>query len=163
MEGNSCGLGRLIHSLRHRAGSRSDMMMCQRNLMHLHSSSEALEPQWPPFMMEARGEVCRAPTVKEGAARRSPHVFIRFNTFNLFVFPEGNFFVCNLTSDADSAEDAGMMDANNNSLWSKTAAFIHLLATWGRRTLTHYHLIKLLSCFFSHPADTKQNHHLTVT
>lgn len=50
MEGNSCGLGRFIQSLRQRAGSRSDMMMCQGNLMHLHGSSEALEQQWPPFM-----------------------------------------------------------------------------------------------------------------
>lgn len=52
MEGNSCGLGRFIQSLRQRAGSRSDMMMCQGNLLHLHGASEALEQQWRPFMGE---------------------------------------------------------------------------------------------------------------
>ena len=51
MEGNSCGFGRFIQGLGQGAGSRSDMMWCQGNSMHLHSSSEALEPQWPPFMV----------------------------------------------------------------------------------------------------------------
>lgn len=58
MEGNSCGLGRFIQSLGQRAGSRSDMMVCQGNSMHLHSSSQALEPQWlPSWVGEGRGGV----------------------------------------------------------------------------------------------------------
>lgn len=51
MERNSCGLGRFSQSPRQRAGSRSDMMMCQGSAMHLRGFSEALDPQWPPFMM----------------------------------------------------------------------------------------------------------------
>lgn len=64
MEGNSCEFGRFIQSLGQRAGSRSDMMGCQGGSMHRHGSSEAVEPQWPPFMVtvaregEGGGEAC---------------------------------------------------------------------------------------------------------
>lgn len=61
--GNSCGLGIFIQSLRQRAGSRSDMMVCQGNSMHRHGSSEALEPQWPPFMGGGGGQGRRTRSV----------------------------------------------------------------------------------------------------
>ncbi|TNN45624.1 hypothetical protein EYF80_044170 [Liparis tanakae] len=54
MAGNSCELGKFIQSLKQRAGSRS-VMMRQGNSTHLHNSTEAPEPQWPPFMVTVEG------------------------------------------------------------------------------------------------------------
>lgn len=97
MEGNSCGVGRFIQSLGQRAGSRSDMMVCQGNSTHLHSSSEARRPQWPPFMVtvgkgKGRGGTHKVSTVKktkqrrggkmkgEDAEKRPPCIFVLLST-----------------------------------------------------------------------------------
>jgi len=72
MAGNSCELGRFIQSLTQRAGSRS-VMMCQGNSMHLHSSTEAPEPQWPPFMATVEGRRREGGRGGRGGGGRGAH------------------------------------------------------------------------------------------